>query len=76
MQETRVGSPIQEDHTRHRELSLCVTTTEPVPSSWGPRLLKPVRPKICALQQKKSPQEEAHAPQLECSPRSPQLEKS
>ena len=62
MQETRVGSPIQEDPTCRRELSLCLTTTEPVPSSWGPQLLKPECPKICALQQEKSSQEEAHAP--------------
>ena len=41
-----------------------------------PQVLKAVRPIACAQQHEKPPQWEAHAPQLETSPCSPQLEKS
>ena len=42
----------------------------------APHLQKAVRPRAHALQQEKPLQREAHAPQLESSPRSPKLEKS
>ena len=40
------------------------------------QLLKPTRSRACALQQEKPPQWEAHVPQPESSPCSPQLEKN
>ena len=40
------------------------------------QLLKTASPRACAQQQEKSPQWEAHTPQLECSTCSPQLEKA
>ena len=46
------------------QLSLCTTNTEPM------------HPRTCALQQVKPRQWEAHAPQLQSRPRSPQLENS
>ena len=44
-----------------RLLSLCF-------EAWEPQLLKPTCPRACALQQEKSPQWGACAPQLESSP--------
>ena len=40
------------------------------------QILKPKRSRACALQQETPPQRETHAPQLESSPSSPQLEKA
>ena len=52
----------------HMQLSLCTTAIEPVLSSQQLQLLKPEHPRACALQHKKSPQQEACAVYLERSP--------
>ena len=58
------------------QLTLCATTIELCSRAQEPQLLKPPHPRACALQQEKPLQWEAHAPQLESSPCSPQLETS
>ena len=58
------------NETRVPQLSsLCSRT-------WEPQLLRPMHPRVCALQQEKPLQKEARAPQSESSSHLPQLEKS
>ena len=56
----------------------CHGATKPVPQQLNPcaQLLKPVRPRTGVLQQEKPPEWEAHTPQPESGPCSPQLEKA
>ena len=58
------------------QLSLCATTPEPVPYSPGAAAMKSACPRAQAPWQEKPPPWEAHALQLERSPRLPQLENS
>ena len=84
MQVTRVWSLVQENPIHHKaKMPGChnywVCALEPMSCNyWAyvPKLLKPAGPKACALQQEKSLQWEAQAPQLESSPCSLQLDKS
>ena len=59
-----------------KQPSPCATTTDVVLWSWRTATTEPEHPKVCVLQQEKPPQGEAHAPQLESSPLSLQLEKA
>ena len=64
MQETQVQSLVREDSTCHRD-------AKPMYHNYRAH-----QPRAGALQQEKPPQWEAHAPQLESSPRSLRLEKA
>ena len=84
MQVTQVWSLVWEDpmchgaaKPVHRNCWACALEPRNHNSwAWVPQLLKLVCPRAHAPRQEKPPQQEAHAPQLESSPRAPKLEKS
>ena len=61
-QETGVQSLVQEDPTYLGQLSLCATTTEPVPGSLGAAAPEPVPPRVHAPEKDEQLPREARTP--------------
>ena len=76
VQETWVQSPIQNTPHDAEQLSPVVQLLRLCSRARVLQLLKPTCPRACVPQQEKPPQWEAHALQLENSPRFPQLKKN